>query len=1181
MSPRFPSWTGPIRRYMRPIGAIGLLALWSLSAWSDPRVPTRSRVSTDRTPPDDPGQTAGGRVERGLTAYYPLMVGAGGAAPDRGPVPGRLDLSLSGGAEWIAGRNGIRLPGSGKLERRSAPELRQALASTHELTVEVWLRASILEQYGPARVLTFSKDPWSRNFMIGVDGADVRVRLRTTDTDDNGTPDVRFKDAVSTELEHYVVTFGAGLVSLYRNGVLFGAEERSGDLSNWATDYALVLGNETTDDRPWQGEIYQAAIYDRVLSDLEIQRNFEAGDDPAAGDGVTNRAPLIDAGPDTTLVQPLREVDLPGVARDDGLPADTLTATWTLLSGPAQPEFADATSPYTRARFPGPGEYRLELRATDGVLEAADEATVRVVDTSRSTRDLVAFYPLTEERGEIARDHSGRGVGPELELRDGATWLPGSGVFLPEDGLLRSESGAAALRHAVVARGEVTVEVWAQPGSLTQEQAQLLAFSERSYKDRNLGLGQDREGLTAHLRTTETNDDGRPRLRAPEAFTGGLRQYAASFDGRMLRLWVDGEEIAARPRAGLLDAWDPTLPLAVGGEGDGGHGWTGEIFLVAIYARALSGAELRRNFQVGGRDMQVGGFPAANQAPEAWAGDDRVVALPRNAIRLRGDAVDDGLPGETLNLRWTQLSGPAEAAFDDSSSVQPAISLPAPGEYRFELAANDGQFVMRDVATVRVLPESYPRLLDQSTWGPTDESLARLLEIGPEAFLDEQIAAPASEYPNDDIGGLDDVQDRFYYRAIYSDDQLRQRMAFALSKILVVSANAVGRRDQMVPYLRILDDHAFGNYLDLLREVTLSPTMGQFLDMVNNAAQSDEYPEPPNENYAREFLQLFTIGTELLNPDGTPATGGDGEPIPAYTEEHVIEFARAFTGWTYPTPPRGSLHWPNYEYYAGRMEPYEEHHDRGPKALLNGAALPAGQGARADLEAAIRNAFEHRNVGPFISRQLIQQLVSSHPSPAYVARVAAVFDDDGDGVRGNLAAVLKAILLDSEAQAASPSGGHLREPILFQIALLRALGVQTTLNNQLPGQGRDMGQWVFYPPSVFSYFSPNYRSPSGLLAPEFQLFTRGAALARANFVDEVVNDRLGSGAALDLRGWEPLAEDLDRLLDRVDAALYQGRMPDEVRLSARRAAQGAEEPRDRVLAAIYVAATAAEYQVQQ
>jgi uncharacterized protein (DUF1800 family) len=212
----------------------------------------------------------------------------------------------------------------------------------------------------------------------------------------------------------------------------------------------------------------------------------------------------------------------------------------------------------------------------------------------------------------------------------------------------------------------------------------------------------------------------------------------------------------------------------------------------------------------------------------------------------------------------------------------------------------------------------------------------------------------------------------------------------------------------------MFQNDAFGNFSTLLTDVTLSPVMGNYLDMVNNDKPGNGVD--PNENYAREVMQLFSIGLEQLNHDGTPQLDGSGNPIPTYDQDTIEGFAHTFTGWTYPTKPGATARWRNPEYYGGPMIPFDNHHDTGSKLLLNGVTLPAGGTTQGDLTAALQNIFNHPNVGPFISKQLIQRLVTSNPSPEYVSRVAGVFNDNGSGVRGDLKAVVTAILLDQEAR---------------------------------------------------------------------------------------------------------------------------------------------------------------------
>ena len=493
------------------------------------------------------------------------------------------------------------------------------------------------------------------------------------------------------------------------------------------------------------------------------------------------------------------------------------------------------------------------------------------------------------------------------------------------------------------------------------------------------------------------------------------------------------------------------------------------------------------------------------------------------------------------------------------------------------------------------------RLLEQATWGPSPASLAKLQETGASAWLDQQFAAPPSTYPDpiDTSEGLSRLQKIFVHRAVTGEDQLRQRVAFALAQILVVSGIENDNYHEMVPYLRILQTNAFGNYHTLLREIALSPSMGIFLDMVNNDKPDPKRNFLPNENFARELLQLFTIGLYALNPDGSRQADPQGNPIPAYTETTVKQLTLALTGWTFPPQPGFVSKWTNPRYFFGQMVPFEEHHDQGEKALLNGVVLPAGRTAREDFDSALANIFNHPNVGPFVSYRLIQRLVTSAPSPAYVARVAAVFNNNGAGVRGDLKAVVRAILTDAEAgnSAAFGSGsaanlaaapvlaggqGHLREPVLYAIGLLRALNATVTEEPSLSTQTQNMGQRLLYPPSVFSYFSPSYRIPGlGVVAPEFQVLNPSTALARANFVHRLVRNGISSSIQVSLANLEGMANDPPALVDAVGRLTLRGQMPAEMRASILKALEATTDKRTRARNALYLAATSSLYQVQR
>ncbi len=413
-------------------------------------------------------------------------------------------------------------------------------------------------------------------------------------------------------------------------------------------------------------------------------------------------------------------------------------------------------------------------------------------------------------------------------------------------------------------------------------------------------------------------------------------------------------------------------------------------------------------------------------------------------------------------------------------------------------AGNEARALPEDgPGTTRIPPGFEPvtevaalRFLEQTSFGATAASVARVRELGFSAYLDEQMAIPASVY-SDPLEGSSvyDVKQQFFNNAINGPDQLRQRVAFALGQIFVVSAKDLGSADAFTSYQRMLLDKSFGTYAELLEEVTLHPAMGNFLDMVNNAAG-----ENPNENYAREVMQLFSIGTVELAADGSPVLDAQGIPIPTYSQEDVEGLARALTGWTYPVAPGGISRNRNPSYFYGRMVAVESLHDKGEKELIGAVVLPAGQSAAADLSAALDVIASHPNVAPFISFRLIQHLVTSNPSRAYVQRVASVFNDNGQGIRGDLKAVVKAILLDEEARrgddpkATRNPDGRLKDPVLFLVGLLRSLGAASA-GAGLPSHSFNMGLDVFTAPSVFNYYSPDYQIPgTDVLGPEFKIF---------------------------------------------------------------------------------------------
>jgi uncharacterized protein (DUF1800 family) len=433
------------------------------------------------------------------------------------------------------------------------------------------------------------------------------------------------------------------------------------------------------------------------------------------------------------------------------------------------------------------------------------------------------------------------------------------------------------------------------------------------------------------------------------------------------------------------------------------------------------------------------------------------------------------------------------------------------------------------VSSLKATLQSAARLLDQATFGPTLTDIQNVETIGLQAYLNQQFAmAPTLEpdiaTPPPTACATNTIpcqQSEWWQAAITAPDQLRQRVAFALSSMFVISTNSVNARS-VTPYQNLLTSDAFANFYTIMHDVTLSTGMGAYLNMLNSAKPGTigGVAQIANENYSRELMQLFTTGIDLLNPDGTLQLDSSGNPIPVYTEAQVQAFARAYTGWTYATATGGSpTSYPNNTAnYDSPMAPVETQHDMTAKTLLN-STLPASQTAEADLAGALTDIFNHPNVGPFVCRQLIQHLVASNPSPAYVSRVAAVFANDGTGVRGNMKAVVQAILMDPDARAGdtSPSfdGGHLREPMLYVTNVLRGLGFINTDPNgyysSLSNYSTLLSEKPYTSGSVFNFFPPNYVIPGSTTnAPEFSIENTASAMLRLTVADDLVNNKISS-----------------------------------------------------------------------
>jgi uncharacterized protein (DUF1800 family) len=521
-------------------------------------------------------------------------------------------------------------------------------------------------------------------------------------------------------------------------------------------------------------------------------------------------------------------------------------------------------------------------------------------------------------------------------------------------------------------------------------------------------------------------------------------------------------------------------------------------------------------------------------------------------------------------------------------------TLPNPPTITIEaVSAADASFKADSLTTIFntnpvVSDVAAARFLEQSSWGPTTASIALVRDIGFSAYLDQQFAAPVSTWPdlaqND---GIDVMQKRFWVNASGGQDQLRQRVAFALGEVMVISNHKIDPHG-FPPYVRMLHQDAFGTYGAILKDVTLSPVMGYYLDMVNNDKANPNNGTLPNENYAREIMQLFSVGLVKLNPDGSQQTDASNNPIPTYTQDTIQGYAAVFTGWTYPTAAGKTKQTHNPQNWVGPMESNDSNHDMNPKAILDGVVLPAGQTAAQDLDQGLQTIVNDSSVGPFMCLRLIQQLVMSNPSPAYMSRCSAAFADNGSGQRGDLKAVVKEILLDSEARRGddpthlAPNDGKLKEPILLIASLLRSLNA-TTDGDSLNNYTSNMKEDLYNSPSVFNYYPPNYQLTSNnLLAPEMKIYTTPTALERANAMNGIVFWNSPGGTKIDYTAWQTLASDNTKLLDALAAAMMHGNMPDQLRQSIT-TALNALDPTDlngRAKTAIYLAATSQWYSVQ-
>ncbi|MFA9441289.1 DUF1800 family protein [Uliginosibacterium sp. sgz301328] len=518
------------------------------------------------------------------------------------------------------------------------------------------------------------------------------------------------------------------------------------------------------------------------------------------------------------------------------------------------------------------------------------------------------------------------------------------------------------------------------------------------------------------------------------------------------------------------------------------------------------------------------------------------------------------------------------------------------------------------------------RLLSQATFGADEASIDDIAANGPASWITRQFAiAPSSHraYVDNIKSQLasgatlqqKDFLESFWTQAAAGQDQLRQRVALALSEIFVVSFQSSVSVRSIASYYDVLGRNAFGNFRTLLQDVTLHPAMGQYLTYLRNQKENGA-GRVPDENYAREVMQLFTIGLYQLNPDGSPVLR-DGKPIETYTNSDVSGLAKVFTGWSWGGPDNSDNRWvgnslaqdPDRDVIP--MQAYPKYHSVSEKRFLS-ATIPQMSGTpsvadvNSDLNVALDALFNHPNAGPFFARQLIQRLVTSNPSPAYISRVATAFANNGQGVRGDMKAVIRAVLLDPEARDATtaqgPGYGKLREPIVRLGNWLRAFHATPPSGRyQVGSTDSTLGQTPMNSSSVFNFFRPGYVPSNtqvaslGLVAPEMQISNESTVAIYINSMQTYVQGYVGPSldrAAPDYSKELALADQPGALVDRLNLLLTAGNMKtstrsriiaaiSDINLRTNTATNNATDRRNRVLLAVLLTMASTDYIVQK
>lgn len=1008
-----------------------------------------------------------------------------------------------------------------------------------------------------SRVISLTGNGQQNGFLLG----DLDVRRGGWNNQTQATVRWRMQTAANYRVYLRVDTSEGWRYLYYDQTSTDRLANSSGRYLHFALGSASKDGSWQTHQRDLRADLERAQPGNRLLAVQGfLFRGTGLFDDIQLVSGAIDAPPVaaLSATPDTG--QPPLEVILDASESSD----DAGIASYAFDFGDDSAESSDSaiiTHVYAVA-----GEYTAQVTVTDSAGQNATASqTVMVVETADNEAPVAA---LTADPTN--------GDSPLEVVFDGSLSSDNIGIVLYDwqfgDGTSMQGEALAQVEHSYVSSGSFTATLTVTDAAGNTHSQSLVIITDSSNAP-PVALfsalpGNGLDSLTVTVDAADSSDDE------------GIVSYTWDFG--------DGETAVGETAVHtFVTAGEKTISLTVTDAAEQSATTTMLLTLVEPVGDGTAPVA------VISADVEAGTAPLLVNVDASQSSAGATADSSEAGASDEGDTSADGT-SEDATSSDDSTNGIAAYAWDfgngqTADTALASVTYEQAGSYTITLTVTDADG-LSDTATLAITVtepgtalatrEEAARLLTQATFGTTEADIAAVQALGIEGWIDDQFnrqGAPHLDYVVHHSNGSNrEARHEVWWRdAIRGEDQLRQRVAFALSQIFVIgdTGYTLGNSQYGIAnYYDMLREQAFGSYRQLLEDVTRSPVMGIYLSMLQNAKGDPESNTRPDENYAREVMQLFSIGLYELSADGTQKLSG-GQPIPSYSQADVESYARVFTGWNY----RGADRW-NRALFTGNnlvdpMDPYPGFHDADSKTLLGGVVSPAGNSAEEDLSLALRSLSEHANVGPFIGKQLIQRLITSNPTPAYVARVSAVFNNNGQGQRGDLQAVVKAILLDPEARNGHENVaefGKLREPMLRITHLWRAFNIKlgsqsrrgeyNTLSPHVKDLDKLTGQAPLRSPSVFNFYHPDY-APMGELqsrrkiAPESEIYTDNHILATTTRINTQIQRLYASTPTptdrkwsyLDMAAENALASDPDSLLERLDLLLLSGGMSDGLR----------------------------------